>query len=155
MLVFITEEFKELIVQYGYVNDRSQYHAWLDRGAVVVSTAIQENFGIAVLDAIARGCHPLLPNRLSYPELIPEAFHSACLYESTGDLANRLCALLAASATAAGDPPRCGAPAALVEHARSFAWEARIDEFDRLLEEMVAESPADPPHAGGGETDGA
>jgi len=35
---------------------------------IVISTAIQEFFGGSVIEAIHFGAHPLLPNRLSYPE---------------------------------------------------------------------------------------
>jgi hypothetical protein len=38
---------------------------------------------------------PLLPNRLSYPELIPPHLHSTCLYDDDGHLADRLCEMIA------------------------------------------------------------
>lgn len=47
---------------------------------VVVSTARHEFFGVAPVEAMAAGCVPLLPDRLSYPELVPSAFHGAVLY---------------------------------------------------------------------------
>ncbi len=37
----------------------------------VNSTALHEFFGIAVVEALLSGCLPWLPNRLSYPELLP------------------------------------------------------------------------------------
>jgi len=39
------KKFKNRILQFGYVPLRDEYEKWLKRGAVVISTAIQENFG--------------------------------------------------------------------------------------------------------------
>ena len=66
--------FGERIVHYGYVSDREHYVQWLKKGCVAVSTAIQENFGIAAVEAMRHGCLPLLPRRLSYPEILPKNF---------------------------------------------------------------------------------
>ena len=57
------------IVQYGYEPAKEVYEKWLKEGTVVISTARQENFGISVVEAISAGCIPLLPYRLSYPEI--------------------------------------------------------------------------------------
>ncbi len=122
------EEFAEEIVHYGFVPDRASYEAWLARADIVVSTAIQENFGISVMEAVAHGAAPLLPRRLSYPEIIPEQYHES-LYDSDSDLAARLLAMLTA-----GERP--SAPDALVRHARSFAWERRVSDFDALFEHV-------------------
>jgi len=58
-----------------------------------VSTAIQENFGIAVVESVLAGCWPLLPNRLSYPELLPDWARPLCLYSSEDELFERLHAM--------------------------------------------------------------
>ena len=119
-------EFASQLVHYGYLESRDAYRAWLDAADIIVSTAIQENFGISVVEAIAHGALPLLPNRLSYPEIIPSEHHS-CLYEDS-DLPDRLCEVLQRPR------PQRRAPDDLVAHARSFAWQQRIGEFDALFE---------------------
>jgi len=62
------------IVHFGYARSRDEYAKWLRRGDIVVSTAKHEFFGIAVIEAVRAGCRPLLPNRLSYPELFSEKY---------------------------------------------------------------------------------
>jgi len=62
------------VVHFGYVECRKDYARWLGRGSVVVSTARHEFFGLSVLEAVRAGCRPLLPRRLSYPELFPDAY---------------------------------------------------------------------------------
>ena len=123
--------FGDHIVQYGYVKTKAAYRRWLDTGDIVVSTAIQENFGISVVEAIRCGCFPLLPNRLSYPEIIPEKFHSACLYDGQEDLVGKL--------IRAVTRPREIRPAARTLSASMtlFSWENLIEQYDLELTKLV------------------
>lgn len=84
------EELSDHIVHAGYLESRSDYLRMVKSCDVVVSTAIQENFGIAIVEAIMLGCFPLLPNRLSYPELIPQEFYAQMLYETPDELRARV-----------------------------------------------------------------
>lgn len=90
------EEFADCALAWGYVPDLETYRRLLHEADIVVSTAIQEFFGIAVVEAIFCGCVPLLPRRLSYPELIPPHLHPFCLYDDDAQLADRLSETIAA-----------------------------------------------------------
>ncbi len=70
----------ERIIQLGYVDTFAEYARLLWRADYVVSTARQEFFGAAVCEAIYCGCIPILPDRLNYPHLLPDALKQACLY---------------------------------------------------------------------------
>lgn len=83
------ERLGERVVHFGYAANEA-YPALLRRSDVVVSTALHEFFGIAVLEAIYSGCFPVLPDRLSYPELIPKPHRQICLYEDFDELFARL-----------------------------------------------------------------
>jgi glycosyltransferase involved in cell wall biosynthesis len=83
------------IVHWGYAPSREAYAALLHQADIVVSTALQEFFGIGVIEALACGCVPVLPRRLSYPELLPAEFHPACLYPTDADLPALLAATIA------------------------------------------------------------
>ncbi len=69
------------IDQWGWVEDRAQYVEWLRRSDVVVSTALHEFQGLAVQEAVAMGCIPVVPDRLAYPDF----FASEFLYPSHAD----------------------------------------------------------------------
>jgi glycosyltransferase involved in cell wall biosynthesis len=64
---------RQHIGEWGMVEATQDYKALLQRSHVVLSTALHEFQGLAVLEAVASGCVPLVPDRLSYPELIPAA----------------------------------------------------------------------------------
>ncbi len=77
------------LVHYGYAKP-NQYARLLWRADVVVSTAIHEFFGIAIVEALYCGCWPILPRRLSYPGLLPPPLHPRCLYKDLEGLMDRL-----------------------------------------------------------------
>jgi len=52
--------------------DRKGYYELLAKSKVVVSYALQENFGFGIAEAAYLGCTPIVPNRLVYPELYPK-----------------------------------------------------------------------------------
>jgi glycosyltransferase involved in cell wall biosynthesis len=93
---------------------------------IVVSTALQEFFGISVVEAIAAGCRPVLPNRLSYPSLIPQRYHDSVLYPD-GGLAESLI-------TAIADP---GSPPGLASSMDRYSWDAMASEYDDRLEAIA------------------
>ncbi len=74
------------IEHWGYLPTRQAYLDLLQRADLVISTAAHEFFGISILEAVQAGAFPLLPNRLSYPELIPASLHPACLYDDEEEL---------------------------------------------------------------------
>jgi glycosyltransferase involved in cell wall biosynthesis len=107
-----------------------QYVELLARSDVVVSTAHHEFFGVAVVEAIAAGAFPILPRRLSYPELVPADFHARSLYDDDDQLVAQLRWALA------NRPAARAIAAELVPVMRKYGWgrvaTAYDDRFDRL-----------------------
>jgi glycosyltransferase involved in cell wall biosynthesis len=83
------ERLGDRVIHFGYAS-RDAYDALLRRADIVVSTAIHEFFGVAIVEAIYGGCFPVLPDRLSYPELIPSSHRGVCLYATFDQLLARL-----------------------------------------------------------------
>lgn len=72
--------FENEILHFGFVESYAGYVEKLSQGTIVVSTSDHEFYGISILEAVRAGCRPLLPNRLSYPELFPHKY----LYDDVG-----------------------------------------------------------------------
>jgi len=66
--------FQKKIVHSGFAASYAEYVSLLHQGDIVVSTSLHEFYGIAVIEALRAGCVPLLPARLSYPELFENKF---------------------------------------------------------------------------------
>jgi glycosyltransferase involved in cell wall biosynthesis len=84
------ERLGERVIHFGYADDQD-YAKLLQQADLVVSTALHEFFGVAIVEAIYCGCFPVLPSRLSYPEIILVSHHRHSLYEDYGELIACLC----------------------------------------------------------------
>jgi glycosyltransferase involved in cell wall biosynthesis len=126
------EKFEDKIYQFGYVPQRETYEKWLKRGAIVISTSMQENFGISVIEAMIMGCVPLLPNRLSYPEILPEKYHEHFLYKNRHDLIEKLISIISDYTRYEKIQSR------LSPEMRPFLWENMIGQYDRMLERLAS-----------------
>ncbi|KAH8269621.1 hypothetical protein KR018_010534 [Drosophila ironensis] len=81
----IREKLGPKLVNFGQLS-REDYVKTLLQGDIVLSTAIHEFYGVAMLEAAYCGCYPLAPNRLVYPEIYPKEN----LYNTTNALVKKL-----------------------------------------------------------------
>ncbi|MFA7555417.1 MAG: DUF3524 domain-containing protein [Spongiibacteraceae bacterium] len=80
MRAFLELNYPAVLLHYGYIEESSQYRQILTEADVVISTALHDFQGLAVLEAVAAGCQPLLPNRLCYSEWFgPEYLYDSYL----------------------------------------------------------------------------
>ncbi len=132
--------FKDHIDFWGYQNSRKEYENVISRADVIVSTANHEFFGIGLLEAIAAGVYPLVPNRLSYPEILSlgkiegtEQF----FYDGTvGDLADRLSLLTERIQEGELWPVKIN-PATLTTR---FKWQNLAHQYDAALKQLCCYS---------------
>jgi glycosyltransferase involved in cell wall biosynthesis len=101
----------------GYIAARADYLALLRRCQVVLSTAEHEFQGIAVLEAVAAGCLPLVPDALAYQDFIPDQWR----YADQDQAVQMLLAL--AAQWQAGALPKAPAQSHLSWHAQLPAWQ--------------------------------
>ncbi len=118
------------IVRFGYTEDAATYARLLWEADVVVSTSIHEFFGAAVVEACACDCFPILPRRLSYPELIPEAFRHRCLYDDGNELLERLRQAIL--------HPEAIRSVSLRRSMSHFDWRQLAPVYDELMDSVVS-----------------
>lgn len=129
--------FSEHIDHWGYAASREQYVAALLDADVVVSTALHEFFGIAVIEAVAAGCFPLVPRSLAYPEVLgdrDEYFHdgtaqgiSSGLSEMSDRVTERgTCWLQKQGASSI---------------ASQYSWPNAAERMDQAVEQLKGETP--------------
>lgn len=121
------------VVRWGYLEDREAYLRALLEADVMVSTAHHEFFGIGIMEGVAAGAFPLVPNRLSYPELLHVETNPQFFYDGTPDsLADAVTGRardLATTGTvwARGDARGLAAP---------YLWPALAPRLDDALEQV-------------------
>ncbi|GBE04190.1 MAG TPA: DUF3524 domain-containing protein [Nitrospirae bacterium] len=119
------KKLSDRVLYSGYAKSRDEYAGWLRQGDIVVSTARHEFFGMAVIEAVRAGCCPLLPNRLSYPELFPKEL----LYEEE-DFVQRLkeCILIGKRLS----------PDRAMELTSAFSWDALTPAYMSWIMDSLA-----------------
>ncbi len=124
------ERLGDRVIHFGYA-EGGAYERLLRRADIVVSTAIHEFFGVAIVEAIYAGCFPILAHHLSYPELIPDAYHRLCLYRDREGLVARLRAAVT----------RFGATQGMIEGLRvavsRFDWSSLAPTYDQRIALMA------------------
>lgn len=119
------------IVHVGHA-PLEEYRKLLWSADVVISTARHEFFGISIVEAVYCQTFPILPARLSYPELLPIAFHEYCLYEGDGALLNRL-------RWALRNPAKASAlRKELAPTMERFSWQQLAPQYDAFLQSLLA-----------------
>lgn len=117
------EKFSNELVHWGFVDGYTDYCRLLKEADILPVTSIQDFFGISVVEAAAAGCHLLLPDRLSYPELFDNT--GALFYTHEEEFTTSLVDLLFAET--APNPE-------MKARAFQFDWKEIIDEYDDFFE---------------------
>lgn len=129
------ERYGRHITHFGYVENKESYSKLLHSADIVVSTATYEFFCVAIMEAVYCGCHPLVPSRLHYPELIPDSLHkpllhAPVLYDSEDDLFHYLKDLLTGETQPL--PKR-----SLQNINGHLDWSERIRKYDDLFDKTL------------------
>lgn len=111
------------LVHVGEPESREDYAALLASSDVAVSTATNEFFGLAMIEACYAGATPVVPDRLAYVDLYPEEYR----YDGVDELTARLRSLVL-------ERPAPGAAGGL---ASRYTFDALMGEYSALFERVA------------------
>ena len=78
------------IMQFGYTDSFDEYAKWLWKADILPVTANQDFFGASIMEAVYCNTIPLLPNRLTYPDLFHADQNPEIFYQSKEELIYKL-----------------------------------------------------------------
>ena len=117
------------MVEWGYQKSFADYAQWLWRADILPVTSRQEFFGAGVVQALYCGCQALLPDRLAYPEHVPDGSIEAVLYREGDSLVERLRELLTGKVKARAN---------LEGHVARYDWGRMATVYDDFFAGLVA-----------------
>ena len=133
-------EFADVIEHWGFQETRSAFWQCLQNADIAVSTANHEFFGIGMIEAMHAGAYPLLPERLSYPEILDleqNPSHQCFFYDgTTSSLAQRLCGLVRKMRT----EPLWQHTPPIESHLQAYEWDHVAVAMDRAVSGLAARS---------------
>ena len=122
-------KFKDRMDHFGYVENREDYIQWLYRTDILPVTSKQDFFGLSVVEAVYCGNYPLLPRRLSYPEIFPPEKFPSIYYGNFEHLVEKLSHLLS--------QPQIPCEKAIQSELKKFSWENKAPEYDDFFESLL------------------
>ena len=118
------------IVQYGYAESFSEYARWLQTADLLPVTSRHDFFGISVAEAAYCGVRPILPRRLSYPEIFPVSSFGSLYYSDEEALFQQTVLLLRQGADR-GETDR------LRDRVSQYDWQRMIVRYDDELADLA------------------
>ncbi|MGK0501001.1 MAG: glycosyltransferase involved in cell wall biosynthesis [Oceanicoccus sp.] len=131
--------YPEALVHWGYIEDGAEYQQLLQRADVVLSTALHDFQGLAVLEAVAAGCLPLLPKRLCYGEWFSDEYLYASFEQQPEQEATAVAEVLIALATSKEQGQLPVAPCVA-----RFSMKELKPAYRRLMEQLITAGAGQP-----------
>lgn len=118
------------IVQYGKASHFSDYARLLWQADIALITSCQDFFGQSVVESIYCGCHPVLPERLAYPDHLDPSSWPHCYYRSENEALERMAQLIESGAWKRPFPG--------TEAVERYDWDNQINQYDDQMEQLAA-----------------
>ena len=128
----VKEKLKDNILHFGYCDSLSEYLKWMNKSDIIPVTSIQDFFGISIVEAVANKNIPILPNRLSYPEIFDYKNNSNLFYEKESDFKKKLKKVIRDYKGYNKQIDNLSSD--LIE---KYDWEHIVNKYDQTFEEII------------------
>ena len=127
----IKESLHGELIHFGFAKTRTEYSQLLQRANIIPVTNQQEFFGQSVMEALAAGCYPILPDALAYPGHVPDELKEQCLYKNSNELFQKVAYLCT-------DLPNSTSTTKSIQQiALQYDWKVIISEYDQTFESAI------------------
>ncbi len=113
------------IVQFAYASEFSEYAKWLWQADILPVTSVQDFFGGSIVQAMYCNTYPILPNRLAYPEHLPNNQHKTHLYNTFDELVEKLAHCLKNIEKIRATPTQ--------QWVKHYNWQENLGKHNKLL----------------------
>ena len=118
--------FSNEIIHFGYCKSFSEYATLLNKADIIPVTTNQEFFGVSVIEAIYCDVYPLLPKRLTYPELFDDKKNSGNFYLNNDDLFIKL-----------KEHIKDISKKSLKKYSEKYDWSIIAKNYDNLMDKVI------------------
>lgn len=126
-------QLEEDIIYFGYAKNRQEYAELLHTADILPVTSHQDFFGGSIVEAIYCHCFPLLPDRLAYPEHIPETFKDRHIYAGDQNFYEALKKIIL-------EKPYWNAGETYKNFVTQYDWSTLAANYDEALENAIDKS---------------
>ena len=119
--------FSHRIIHAGYCENFEEYASYLWQADICPITSIQDFFGISIAEAVYCNTLPLLPNRLSYPEIYNN--NNNLFYKDKNELISKLEKLIINKDSIHTKK--------IKELIQKFDWTNMINDYDNLFKDII------------------
>ena len=118
--------FSNEIIHMGYCKSFSEYATLINKADIIPVTTNQEFFGVSIIEAIYCDVYPLLPKRLTYPELFDNKKNPENFYLDDNDLFIKLKKIL-----------KNKLRKSLKKYSEKYDWSIVAKNYDDLMNKII------------------
>lgn len=131
-------EREDALGKWGFDANLTEYRDLLSRCDLVLSTAIHDFQGLAMLEAAAMGCTPLAPDRLAYPEWFsPESLYPSNIKDELEEALGLVDMMIKRYFPQGATGPRHRTSRYANKHLQHLSWNCLAPSYQDLFDQLL------------------